>query len=211
MFVYMSRAERRAMQDLIRSDFGPDCVPRGSKDTFRTALDLLHGYIEEGHCTCAAPCECTVFTEVELALADEFVTCLSSEPQWWLPKLLRRSEPVRFTVSEAEPIPTPPGTSITYRQTLQERFDTDVNERAANAIRELGVPILNNWGGSWFGPDLPLLCADEGFEVDATPQQVEQIRQALAGIVGNPETIEVTTDSCGIDCRDAEVSADMRR
>jgi hypothetical protein len=206
MFVYMTRAERRAIQDAIRSEFGPDNLPRGSKATFRAALRNLSVCIDEGRCSCHSPCECEHFMEEELAIADNYVRLLTSEPRWWLPRFFRRSEPVCFPVAE----PIRPGTSITYRQTMEERFDTDVNERAAKAIRELGVTILDNWGGCWYGPDLPPLCADEGFEVDATPEQVEQIRQTLAGIVGNPETIEITTEPCGVSCRDDEVFADMQ-
>jgi hypothetical protein len=216
MIVYMTRRHRRALQGLIEEAFG-ERPKGGSRAILRAALEYLYSCIDQGYCDCDSGgghgC-----LDAEMELADDFVTRLLDAHRRWPSSLrelrtahrARKRSHTETHAPAAEVASMRRTTTVTYRQTSHERCETDVNERARDAIRALGVPILDNWGGCWIGPNTPLLCADEGFELDATPFQVEDIRRALAGIVGNPETIQVTTRPCGIDCRDDEVVAEMR-
>ena len=77
---------------------------------------------------------------------------------------------------------------VDYQQTYAEYMNTDINERAERLTAALGGEVLNVDIGCWFGSTLPL-PGEVSFEVSATPGEVETIRQALAGLIGNPETI----------------------
>lgn len=87
MFVYMTRKHRRALDVLIREQFGADDLPRGSREALRAALDFLRGAIESSHCCCdTCTCPDRGFVKSELALADDFASLLlAAHPRWRFP------------------------------------------------------------------------------------------------------------------------------
>lgn len=81
---------------------------------------------------------------------------------------------------------------LEYKQTAFERYHTDANERAQKAIEALGVKVVGSWGGCALGVPDDELAGENGFEVEATEEQLAQVADALRPIIGAVDTLTIT-------------------
>lgn len=84
--------------------------------------------------------------------------------------------------------------SVAWQQTAEERYDTDVNERARTALIALGLTIEGTEGGCAFDPDDPL-PGDERAYVSGPQSALDAAPDALRFILGSPDTVTVSVYS----------------
>lgn len=82
---------------------------------------------------------------------------------------------------------------IYYRQSREDRYDTDMNERVAALLDSLGIPIVGTWGGTFLAVDGPL-GSENAFVLATDEDTARRAARLVEDIVGQPVAVEMLED-----------------
>ncbi len=76
---------------------------------------------------------------------------------------------------------------IEYKQTSEERYDSDMNDLVETQVKMFGVEILESYGGSGFGPGM---VAENGYVFKADEETAKRLQAHVAAYIDRP--VELT-------------------
>jgi hypothetical protein len=79
-----------------------------------------------------------------------------------------------------------PKYAIEYQQTTEERYDSDMNERAREVVETIDPEAGESGGCAFFGEEPR---AEQAFYVNTTPDQAENLRATLSDLFEREVTL----------------------